>query len=179
MKKYSNVDIVGSISISGSFTAPSDTLLQATASNAVSASYSDTSSFAASSSFAPTNIRYGVQVLPTINNIGGTIQDVDTFTLPVPGVYKITYIIRTLQSSVSSEPKIYLRFANNTEVPQSMLMPSYGIANVQAYGSQMVVVTTTVANQGMKVTAICGSTGTMNLLSDGNGFSRLIWEKIA
>jgi hypothetical protein len=64
MKKYSNVDIVGSINLTGAFTTPSDTLLQATASNAVSsshssnavsASYSETASYAESSSYSTTS----------------------------------------------------------------------------------------------------------------------------
>jgi hypothetical protein len=174
-----NVDqaVSSSYALTASFAVSSSYSLSSN--QAVSSSYSETASFAVSSSFAPTNITYELQTLDSVSNIGGTLTDVATFTLPVPGVYKIFFTIRCIASSNISEPKFYLRRSDNTEIAQSMLMPSYGLANLQAYGSQISIVTTTVNNQGMKLTAICGNTGTMNLASDGNGFSKIMWEKIA
>jgi hypothetical protein len=63
MKKYSNIEITGSISLTGSFIAPSDLILQATASNAVSSSHSDnavSSSVAITSNFAERAATYSI-----------------------------------------------------------------------------------------------------------------------
>jgi hypothetical protein len=42
MKKYSNIEVIGSINLTGSFSAPPDLILEATASNAVSSSFATT-----------------------------------------------------------------------------------------------------------------------------------------
>jgi hypothetical protein len=54
MKKYSNIEITGSINLTGSFSAPPDLILEATASNAVSSSFAVTASFATTANILTT-----------------------------------------------------------------------------------------------------------------------------
>ena len=117
--------------------------------------------------------------ITTTIDISTTVVDLISFTLPVVGTYKITFIIRSYISTNLTNGVIFLKNNAGTQLNNSMMMPHFGgQGNQQGYGTMVFIATTQVANEVWKVSAFAGGGGVMNVLTDGNGVSRLIWEKI-
>ena len=132
---------------------------------------------ATSASFAP--ITYFTTIIPGEININQNFRDLVTFTLPVPGVYKITYVIRSYISTNETNGIIFLALPNNTPISGSELMPHYKSgAEAQGYGTMFHILTTTTANETYKLRTWAGGGGVMNIQSDPNGQSKFLWEKI-
>jgi len=134
---------------------------------------------ASSALSAPTNINYYSTTIATVLNIeNGNYIDLINFTLPSAGTYKITYIIRNYVSLSNTTGLVFLRESSNAQVPDSVLMPQYGKSDNQAVGTQIVFLTID-ASKTYKLTAWTQpGTGAQHILNDGNGYSKLIWEKI-
>jgi hypothetical protein len=71
MKKYSNIEVIGSIIITGSFSAPSDLILEATSSNAVSSSYS---AIAVSSSYSAIAVSSSYSAIAVSSSLSQTAK---------------------------------------------------------------------------------------------------------
>ena len=122
---------------------------------------------------------YFQTTLPTTTSISSTVVDLLSFTLPVVGTYKITIIARAYINTNATNGLVFLRTSTNSEINDSKMMPHFNSGgDSQAYGTMVHILTTTTANEVYKVSGFAGGGGVMNILSDGNGVSKLIWEKI-
>ena len=117
--------------------------------------------------------------IPERINISSGVVDLISFTLPVIGTYKITFIIRSTVTDNATVGVVYMRNAANTNFNDTVLMPHFNSGvNAQGSGTMVHILTTTTINQTFKLSAYATGGGVMDIRNDFNGVSKLIWEKI-
>jgi hypothetical protein len=169
---------------SASFAATASLLLGSvvSASFATSASRATTASFATSASFAPTRITYAETQIAQQLNIGFTSTQIASVSIPSAGVYRITTIIRA-DVTVGGIPNIWLTDNSNTEIANSRLLPIFSNdptlqSNLQVTATMVNFVTYAAAGT-LRVYAACYNNSTFGVVSDGDGVSKVIWERIS
>ncbi len=127
---------------------------------------------------APTNITFGVIDVPQNLTVGPNFVDLVSIPLPSAGTYKITYVVRASISTNATLAVLLLKNGANAQVSGSEAMAVNGLANTQVTCTQVMVVTTS-ATETYKLSAwIQSGQGTMQVINDGNGRSKVLWEKI-
>jgi hypothetical protein len=145
MKKYSNIEITGSINLTGSFSAPPDLILEATASNAVSSSFAETASYLATPTICmqgvpDQNINNNTVVYATSTRIDltnlSTKFSIGSFTVGATGItpnesgfYKIEYSGWVLDNGTNPTIAYVTMGVNGVEVSrtQATVATSAGI----------------------------------------------------
>jgi hypothetical protein len=127
---------------------------------------------------APTNITYGEIDVPQNLSVGSGFVDLVNIPLPSAGKYKITYVIRASVSTNATLAVVLLRNSSNAQVSGTEAMPVYNMSNVQVTCTQVSVVTTTAAETYKLSTWTQTGAGIINVINDGNGRSKVLWEKI-
>ena len=123
-----------------------------------------------------TNITYGTFFVTERFPIADGLTDLENIELPSAGTYKITHTIRASVTASNTIGMAYLQNGSGVQIVGSEVLPIFGVANVQATGTKVTVVTTTGA-ETIKLRVFVQN-GSMHVRSDGNGRSTVLWEKI-
>jgi hypothetical protein len=133
---------------------------------------------ASSALSAPTNINYGVIDVPQNVSVGPGFVDLANSPLPSAGTYKITYVVRASISTNATLAVLLLKNGTNNQVSGTEAMAIYNSSNVQVTCTQVCFVTI-VAAETYKLSAwVQSGAGNMQVINDGNGRSKVVWEKI-
>lgn len=127
---------------------------------------------------APTNITYSVIDVPQVLSVGTGFVDLANIPLPSAGTYKITYVVRASVSTAPTLAVLLLRNGSNAQVTGTEAMPIYNAAGVQVTCTQVSIVTTTAAETYKLSSWTQSGSGNLNVINDGNGRSKVLWEKI-
>jgi hypothetical protein len=133
---------------------------------------------ASSSLSAPTNISYGEIDVPQNLGLGSGFTDLVNIPLPSAGKYKITYVVRASVTTSGTLSVLLLRNGSNTQVSGTEAMAIYNSANVQVTCTQVSVVTTNAAETYKLSVWTQAGAGNFNAINDGNGRSKVLWEKL-
>lgn len=133
---------------------------------------------ASSALSAPTNITYAEIDVPQNVSVGPGFVDLASIPLPSAGKYKITYVVRASISTSATLAVLTLRNGANAQVIGTEAMAIYNSANMQVTCTQVSVVTTTAAETYKLSAWVQAGAGTMQVINDGNGRSKVLWEKI-
>ena len=103
--------------------------------------------------------------------------DLASFTLQAPGTWKITYIVRAEQTTSNSRAIVFLSDNSNNEISNSRVGAPRGVANLDGTvtGIAYLTVGTTPATYKVRCTVINNQ---VNILSDTNGLSKVIYERM-
>ena len=129
----------------------------------------------------PTNITYGEINVP--QNLG-VASGGDGFTtlanipLPSAGTYRITYIARVSVANSATLAVLLLRNGSNVQVGGSEATPLYNLAGVQVMSTMTTYVTISGAETYKFAAWVQSGAGTLQIINDGNGRSKVLWEKI-
>jgi|GEM_PF-2034073 hypothetical protein len=127
---------------------------------------------------APTNITYGEIDVPQNLAVGSGFVDLANIPLPSAGKYKITFAVRGSVTTNATLSVLLLRNGSNAQVSGTEAMPIYNAAGVQNTCTQVSVITTTAAETYKLSVWTQAGTGSFNVINDGNGRSKVLWEKI-
>lgn len=133
---------------------------------------------ASSALSAPTNISYGEIDVPQNLSLATGFVDLVNIPLPSAGKYKITYVVRASVTTSSTLSVLLLRNGANTQVSGTEAMAVYNSAGVQVTCSQVSVVTTNAAETYKLSVWTQAGAGNFNAINDGNGRSKVLWEKL-
>jgi hypothetical protein len=136
---------------------------------------------ASSALSAPTNITYGVINVPQNLSVaagGDGFTNLVDIPLPSAGTYKITYIARVSVNSSATLAVLLLRNGSNAQVGGSEATPIFNLAGVQVMSTMTTYVTISSAETYKFSAWIQAGAGTLQIINDGNGRSKVIWEKI-
>lgn len=133
---------------------------------------------ASSALSAPTNITYGEIDVPQVLAASTGFVDLANIPLPTAGTYKITYVVRASVTTNGTLSVLLLRNGSNVQVSGTEAMAVYNSSNVQVTCTQVSVVTTLGSeNYKLSVWTQTGA-GNINIINDGNGRSKVLWEKL-
>jgi hypothetical protein len=133
---------------------------------------------ASSALTAPTNITYGEIDVPQNLSLASGFVDLANVPLPSAEKYKITYVVRASVTTTGTLAVLLLRNGSNTQVSGTEAMAVYNAANVQVTCTQVSVVTTTAAETYKLSVWTQAGAGNFNAINDGNGRSKVLWEKL-
>ncbi len=127
---------------------------------------------------APTNITYGEIDVPQVLAASTGFVDLVNIPLPTAGTYKITYVVRASLTTNGTLSVLLLKNGSNVQVSGTEAMAVYNSSNVQVTCTQVSVVNTSAAeNYKLSVWTQAGA-GNINIINDGNGRSKVLWEKL-
>jgi hypothetical protein len=136
---------------------------------------------ASSALSAPTNITYGeINVPQNLNVVAGGNGFTNLVDIPLPsaGTYRITYIARVSVANSATLAVLLLRDGSNVQIGGSEATPLYNLAGVQVMSTMTTYVTISSA-QTYKFSAwVQAGAGNLQIINDGNGRSKVLWEKI-
>jgi hypothetical protein len=127
---------------------------------------------------APTNISNGEIDVPQNLGLGSGFVDLANIPLPSAGKYKITYVVRASVTTNGTLSVLLLRNGSNTQVSGTEAMAVYNSANLQVTCTQVSVVTTNAAETYKLSVWTQAGAGSFNAINDGNGRSKVVWEKL-
>jgi uncharacterized protein YdeI (BOF family) len=127
---------------------------------------------------APTNITFGEIDVPQNLAIGTGFVDLVNIPLPSAGKYKITYVVRASVTTSGTLAVLLLRNGSSTQIIGTEAMAIYNAASVQVTCTQVSIVTTTAAETYKLSSWTQTGGGNLNVINDGNGRSKVLWEKI-
>lgn len=133
---------------------------------------------ASSALSAPTNISFGEIDVPQNLSLASGFVDLASIPLPSAGKYKITYVVRASVTTAGTLSVLLLRNGSNTQVSGTEAMAVYNAAGVQVTCTQVSVVTTTAAETYKLSVWTQSGAGNFNAINDGNGRSKVLWEKL-
>jgi len=136
---------------------------------------------ASSALSAPTNITYGQINVPQNLNVasgGDGFTNLVDIPLPSAGTYKITYIARVSVANSATLAVLFLRNGSNTQVSGSEATPIFNLAGVQVMSTMTTYVTTSGAETYKFGAWVNSGAGNLQIINDGNGRSKVLWEKI-
>jgi len=136
---------------------------------------------ASSALSAPTNITYGQINVPQNLNVasgGDGFTNLVDIPLPSAGTYRITYVARVSVANSATLAVLFLRNGSNTQVSGSEATPIFNLAGVQVMSTMTTYVTTTGAETYKFAAWVQSGAGNLQIINDGNGRSRVLWEKI-
>jgi hypothetical protein len=133
---------------------------------------------ASSALTAPTNITYGEIDVPQNLSLATGFVDLVNIPLPSAGKYKITYVVRASVTTNGTLSVLLLRNGSNTQISGTEAMAVYNAANVQVTCTQVSVVTTSAAETYKLSVWTQAGAGNFNAINDGNGRSKVLWEKL-
>jgi hypothetical protein len=124
----------------------------------------------------PTNIAHGGTIIPYTAAIGATYVDLVSFELPSAGTWRVTRYLRTGTNLSNSFLVTWLTLNNNAEYDNSRLLSSFGVANFQTTTTMVDYVTVT-GTTILKLRAYSPNSS-VDVITDNNGVSKLVFEKI-
>jgi hypothetical protein len=127
---------------------------------------------------APTNISYGEIDVPQALAVATGFVDLASIPLPNAGTYKITYVVRASVTTNGTLSVLLLRNGSNTQISGTEAMAIYNSSNVQVTCTQVCIVTPTAAETFKLSVWTQAGAGNFNAINDGNGRSKVLWEKI-
>ena len=136
---------------------------------------------ASSALSAPTNITYGEISVPQNLNVasgGNGFTNLVDIPLPSAGTYRITYIARVSVSTAATLAVLLLRTGSNVQVGGSEATPLYNLAGVQVMSTMTTYVTISGAETYKFAAWVQAGAGNLQMINDGNGRSKVLWEKI-
>lgn len=129
----------------------------------------------------PTNITYGEINVPQNLNVasgGDGFTTLVNIPLPSAGTYRITYIARVSVANSATLAVLLLRNGSNVQVGGSEATPLYNLAGVQVMSTMTTYVTISGAETYKFAAWVQAGAGTLQIINDGNGRSKVLWEKI-
>jgi hypothetical protein len=136
---------------------------------------------ASSALSAPTNITYGQINVPQNLNVasgGDGFTNLVDIPLPSAGTYRITYIARVSVANSATLAVLFLRNGSNTQVSGSEATPIFNLAGVQVMSTMTTYVTTSGAETYKFGAWVQSGAGNLQIINDGNGRTKVLWEKI-
>jgi hypothetical protein len=127
---------------------------------------------------APTNISFGEIDVPQILSVNTGFVDLANIPLPSAGTYKVTYVVRGSVTTSATLSVLLLRNGSNTQISGTEAMAIYNAAGVQVTCTQVSIITTTAAETYKLSVWTQSGAGNFNVINDGNGRSKVLWEKI-
>ncbi|NDE10173.1 MAG: hypothetical protein EBZ95_06380 [Chitinophagia bacterium] len=147
-------------------------------SNVKATNFIGTSSSALS---APTNITYGDISVPqnlNVSSAGDGFTNLVNIPLPSSGTYRITYVARVSVANSATLAVLFLRNGSNAQVSGSEATPIFNLAGVQVMSTMTTYVTTSGAETYKFGAWVQSGAGNLQIINDGNGRSKVLWEKI-
>lgn len=126
----------------------------------------------------PTNITYGEIDVPQALAVATGFVDLVNIPLPSAGKYKITYVVRASITTSGTLAVLALRNGSNTQISGTEAMAVYNLSDVQVTCTQVCVVNPTAAETFKLSAWTQAGSGSLNVINDGNGRSKVLWEKI-
>jgi hypothetical protein len=126
----------------------------------------------------PTNITYGEINVPERLNISAGFTNLVDIPLTSSGTYRITYIARVSVSTNETTAVLFLRNGSNNQVAGSEATPIYNLASVQVMSTMTKYVTISAAETYKFTAWVQEGVGTLQILNNGNGVSKVLWEKV-
>jgi len=126
----------------------------------------------------PTNITYHEINVPERLNISAGFTNLVDIPLTSSGTYRITYIARVSVSTNGTTAVLFLRNGSNNQVAGSEATPIYNLASVQVMSTMTKYVTISAAEIYKFTAWVQEGVGTLQILNNGNGVSKVLWEKV-
>jgi len=130
---------------------------------------------------APTNITYGDINVPqnlNVSSAGDGFTSLVNIPLPSSGTYRITYVARVSVANSATLAVLFLRNGSNAQVSGSEATPIFNLAGVQVMSTMTTYVTTSGAETYKFGAWVQSGAGNLQIINDGNGRSKVLWEKI-
>jgi len=136
---------------------------------------------ASSALSAPTNITYGNINVPqnlNVSSAGDGFTNLVDIPLPSAGTYRITYVARVSVANSATLAVLFLRNGSNAHVSGSEATPIFNLAGVQVMSTMTTYVTTSGAETYKFGAWIQSGAGNLQIINDGNGRSKVFWDKL-
>lgn len=136
---------------------------------------------ASSALSAPTNITYGNINVPqnlNVSSAGDGFTNLVDIPLPSAGTYRITYVARVSVANSATLAVLFLRNGSNAQVSGSEATPIFNLAGVQVMSTMTTYVTTSGAETYKFGAWIQSGAGNLQIINDGNGRSKVFWDKL-